>query len=474
VSLAALGMTPAIAADLAPRAYSKAPVPAPVVTWGGFYVGVEAGAASTRDGWSAASTAFSGVDGATFGSADGSGAFGGGVIGYNWQLPNNVVLGIEGNFDAANIEGTTPCNETAGTLCHSRLDSLYSATGRLGYAASGPLGPMLFFAKAGVAWTNQKLSLTNVGIDTLSGSSTRTGWTVGTGAEYMFAPNWSVKVEYDYYDFGNKTATLSGQVGDDVNSFDINSKLTVNTVKAGVNYHFGDPLAPAVAADLATRTYTKAPGLAPVVSWGGFYVGVEAGAGSTRDTWSQFGATLGSADGSSAFGGGVIGYNWQLPSNVVLGIEGNFDAADIKGTAICAVSATATCESKLDSLYSATGRLGYAASGPLGPMLFFAKAGVAWTDQKLNFTANLVDVGLDTLSGSTTRTGWTLGTGAEYMFAPNWSAKVEYDYYDFGNKTTTLTDTTGSVSIDNSSKLTVNTVKAGINYHFGDPSGPKF
>jgi outer membrane immunogenic protein len=237
-SLAALGTAPALAADLAPRAYSKAPVPAPVVTWGGFYVGVEAGAASTRDAWS--------FDGVPFGNPDGNGAFGGGVIGYNWQLPNNVVLGFEGNFDAADIKGTSTCTFliVASGSCESKLDSLYSATGRLGYAASGPLGPMLFFAKAGVAWTDQKLSFagdTLLGPETLSGSARRTGWTVGTGLEYMFAPNWSAKLEYDYYDFGNKTTTLTDQFGD---TGDISSKLTVNTVKAGVNYHFGDPSGP--------------------------------------------------------------------------------------------------------------------------------------------------------------------------------------------------------------------------------------
>ena len=52
----------------------------------------------------------------------------------------------------------------------------------------------------------------------------------------MFAPNWSAKVEYDYYDFGNKSTLLVGPAG--VAGDTINSKLTVNTVKAGVNYHF--------------------------------------------------------------------------------------------------------------------------------------------------------------------------------------------------------------------------------------------
>jgi len=235
VGFAALGMAPAVAADLAPRMYTKAPVPVPVVTWGGFYLGVEGGAGSSRDAWS-----FDGNFGIPFGSPDGSGAVGGGVIGYNWQLPNNLVLGVEGNLDAADIKGTATCF-LPGDECHSKLDSMYSVTGRLGYAASGALGPILVYGKAGAAWAKQKLSITVDDFFAESGSATRTGWTVGTGFEYMFAPSWSVKFEYDYYDFGNKSAQLAsgGEAGDLVDS-----KLTVNTIKAGVNYHFGDPFTP--------------------------------------------------------------------------------------------------------------------------------------------------------------------------------------------------------------------------------------
>jgi outer membrane immunogenic protein len=233
VGFAALGMAPAVAADLAPRMYTKAPVPAPVLTWGGFYLGVEGGAGSSRDTWRS--------EGVTLGSADGNGAFAGGVIGYNWQLPNNVVLGIEGNFDAADIKGTSACNGE--DQCHAKLDSLYSATARLGYATPGPLGPMLFYVKAGAAWAVQKLNFSGVddGPFSLSGSATRSGWTIGTGLEYLFIPSWSAKIEYDYYDFGNKNVMMSAAGFEPVL---INSKLTVNTIKAGVNYHFGDPFTP--------------------------------------------------------------------------------------------------------------------------------------------------------------------------------------------------------------------------------------
>ena len=58
------------------------------------------------------------------------------------------------------------------------------------------------------------------------------------------------------------------------------------------------------------------------------------------------------------------------------------------------------------------------------------------------------------------------------MFAPNWSAKIEYDYYDFGSKTTSLFSPAGVLGDTINSKLTLNTVKAGINNHFNWAGGP--
>jgi len=66
------------------------------------------------------------------------------------------------------------------------------------------------------------------------------------------------------------------------------------------------------------------------------------------------------------------------------------------------------------------------------------------------------------------RDGWVVGGGLEYMFAPSWSAKVEYDYYDFGSKTS-ATDSGGALHplTNKDSHLTAQTLKVGFNYHFG-------
>jgi len=229
-------------------------------------------------------------------------------------------------------------------------------------------------------------------------------------------------------------------------------------------------MAPAFAADLPARAYTKAPAAAlPIYNWTGFFIGAEGGGGWGKDDWSlplAAGVTAAHTSVSGGTAGGVIGYNWQMPSNIVLGIEGNLDWADLHATSTCISNPTLNCRSKLDSMFTVTGRLGYAFSSAL----VYVKGGGAWTTDK----TNVFIAGTGTLleSASTTRDGWTVGAGLEYMFAPNWSAKVEYDYYDFGSKTTALVTPAGITGDTISSKLTVNTVKAGINYHFNLGGGP--
>jgi outer membrane immunogenic protein len=120
-----------------------------------------------------------------------------------------------------------------GTLVTSNNDQLGSVTGRLGYA----WGPALLYGKGGFAWRdNNNLNATIAGVPagfTTSGNR-REGYTVGAGLEYMFAPNWSAKAEYQYYKFGTTTFTsgpaeiVGGRFRDDE-----------HTVKVGVNYRFG-------------------------------------------------------------------------------------------------------------------------------------------------------------------------------------------------------------------------------------------
>jgi outer membrane immunogenic protein len=110
-------------------------------------------------------------------------------------------------------------------------------------------------------------------------------------------------------------------------------------------------------------------------------------------------------------------------------------------------------------LGSVTGRIGYT----WGPALLYAKGGFAWRDG-VSVGANSGGVPVLFTTDGNHRDGYTVGAGFEYMFAPNWSAKLEYQYYNFGSTTFTSgpADIIGARFRDDE-----HTVKLGVNYRFG-------
>ncbi len=220
------------AADLyAPAGMKDTPyVVAP--TWTGFYIGANVGG-----GWSQLDSSLNLFNVVTINNTnEANGVVGGGQIGYNWQT-GGFVIGVEADFDGFGLSHTRDLvtipalSFGLGTKVESGFG--IDATGRLGYAA----GPALFYAKGGYAYFDGK-----VGIDAPSPLNVRKsgidGWTIGGGIEYKLSPSWSVKGEYQYYDFGSTTLDPLAAVGI-IGGPTIHSDLNVNTVKVGVNYFLG-------------------------------------------------------------------------------------------------------------------------------------------------------------------------------------------------------------------------------------------
>jgi outer membrane immunogenic protein len=195
----------------------------------------------------------------------------------------------------------------------------------------------------------------------------------------------------------------------------------------------------AVASDLA-KPISKAPLLAPVHNWTGFYGGVAGGYGWGHSDQTDPGipappppAILTPPPGDGHFSldgplvGGTLGYNWQT-GPWVFGLEGDYSWADISGSSNnCGPSTVSPhpCGTKIESLGTVRGRIGYA-MGPTGNWLPYVTGGLAMGEVN----------GWDSLSpasGSDFRTGWTVGGGLETAFALRWSAKVEYLYVDLGS-----------------------------------------
>ena len=201
VSLVALGMTSALAADLPARAYTKAPVAvAPIYGWSGFYLGAMGGYAE-------------------------KGGLAGGTIGFNWQT-GGLVLGVEADGAWSNAKPNLTGAAVAGLTFDDRVNSMGTVRGRVGYA----FDQVLVYGTGGYAWMDNKVTISGIG-GTFSNSQVLNGWAAGAGVEVMIAPKWSVKAEYLYRRFGNQDYTFPQGV------------LTVtdpsiNSVQVGVNYHF--------------------------------------------------------------------------------------------------------------------------------------------------------------------------------------------------------------------------------------------
>ena len=210
----------------------------------------------------------------------------------------------------------------------------------------------------------------------------------------------------------------------------------------------------------------------PVRNWTGFYIGghVGSGWGTTKSTLTSL--TLGgvavpigtlpvSSHNLNGFvGGGQLGYNWQPSPYWLVGVEGDFSWSGIEGTTPCLVAFG--CTTKVKWVGDITGRVGVVAD----KALVYLKGGAAWAESEYSFISTLGG----TLNATTTDTrfGFLLGMGLEYAFMPNWSAKIEYNYIDFGKEHEAFAGTIGGVALAATADINqqLHIVKAGVNYRF--------
>jgi outer membrane immunogenic protein len=241
-------------------------------------------------------------------------------------------------------------------------------------------------------------------------------------------------------------------------------------------------VAPALAADLPAKVYTKAPAIvAPIYNWAGFYVGLNGGGGSARDCWtlnSLVGFALppigeGCNKATGGLVGGQVGYRWQS-ANWVFGLEAQGDWANFKGSNSSLLLAGTpffgllTNQTKVDAIGLFTGQVGYA----WNTALLYLKGGGAVIADRNDILSNGVVVA--TSSGDN-RWGGTVGAGVEFSFAPNWSAALEYDHLFIANNNTNFTvpplsTAFGSDRIRGDTDL----VTVRVNYRWGGPVVAKY
>lgn len=228
----------------------------------------------------------------------------------------------------------------------------------------------------------------------------------------------------------------------------------------------------ASAADLPRKAPPPLIAPAPVMNWTGWYVGVNAGwigaSGNVNTNATNVSfptdpttTTTLAASATSQFdnrdngflGGGQIGYNYQFSSAFVAGLEADIQGSSLSGSTNFSNSVltntvagpntglwitSGAVSQRLNYLGTVRGRLGWTATPNL---LIYGTGGFAYggveSNTSLAIGSNVggVPAGFTSGSFSDTRTGWAAGAGFEWMFVPNWTAKLEYLHYDLGSAT---------------------------------------
>jgi outer membrane immunogenic protein len=224
----ALASAPALAADLPMKA---APMPAPVWSWTGFYIGGHVGF-----GWGQDETTIDSV------TATPPGVTVPVNLTFNQNSRSGVLGGVQGDSAALDVKGTDPC--LIALTCTSKSDWLATVSGRIGAVV---LDRGLVYVKGGGAWLNSThttaINPAVPGVPQLtSGSFTNDGWLVGMGTEWMITQNWTAFVELDYMRFDDKKVAFRLNpffTGPVAVNFNTNQTQTLGIAKVGVNYKFG-------------------------------------------------------------------------------------------------------------------------------------------------------------------------------------------------------------------------------------------
>jgi high affinity Mn2+ porin len=401
----------------------------------------------------------------------------GAQTGYNWQA-GGWLFGVEADIQATS-QHAGPTYVCPGAICNAaianvdspvtvahdyKLDWFATVRGRLGAAITPDT---VIYGTGGVAFAG----IWNVGtvFDSTAvvaplfdiNERTKAGWVAGAGIESHLTGNWTGKIEYLHLDFGSASTATADPLNATPIALGLTTRVTDDILRLGLNYKIG-PNATAASDDKSGKSgkSRKTTPAATVWSWTGLYFGGHVGysrgwvSNTLADAIPAIGPTTSAPTFGSMFGGFQAGYNYLLPSRLLLGVEADASFPNFFDNGLAAGLGTAAGTAVTDQIdYVATlrGRLGYA----VGHWLVYATGGYAWSQSRLSETPGLL---ADQDRVMRTHTGWAAGLGAEVAIAAEWTAKLEYLYYSFGNVAGTFPSGTGYKS-----SFDLQTVRLGLN-----------
>jgi outer membrane immunogenic protein len=411
---ATVGLSSGIAAAADLRPEPGILEPAPVARWNGLYAGVFTGAGSTRFTSSQVDTS----------SVSKNGLINGSLAGWNTSF-GQVVFGAEADLGLHIIRAEN--HGSAGLIAHGS-DNLYAAhlRGRLGY----DLGRFLPFVAGGATYQETYVRRSAPFVDQGSNRTTW-GWNIGAGLD--------TQVDLPFVG----PVVLRGEVLHDwipSATYGLGPGVDPVRSKQSTNYFRLAIIAP-------SWIGTHAPASIPAAQWAGAYVGLK-GAYAAAHVDNGGGDTF---DASGFAGGLYTGRNFVF-GNVVAGYEGSIGLSDWRGTGPAPGIARLSYRDYIEADFR--GRVGYA----FGPVLPFFAAGISWGRSEQIDETTLAQ------RGRFPTHALSLGAGVDYMFAPGWSARLEYVrdvHLAFG--TDNLVDLNGTGFKQSRS---VDSVRMGVAYHF--------
>lgn len=392
--------------------------PEPAYSWTGVYIGgyVGAGASVARAEAGLEVPEEFGFD-ADFKGIGGEGLLGGGLVGFNWQVSESFVLGVQGDIGWTNIDAKLelgPFEAKAGP------DFIANASLRAGYLVTPET---LFYLIGGYSYAEYKLDLDG-GNDF---DQNYDGLHIGTGMETRLTDRLTARIEYRYTKFGGEDWDTDGI---------IEITPAIHTGTLGIAYNLfptaGEGQVATPAADIVE----------PQVSWTGFYVGANAGAGAVvnRITGDDVDAEFDGIGGEGLLGSLMAGYNWQAGESFVLGIQGDIGLANLKSELDASLDLGGTsigisADAKLDWFASASLRAGYL---PSPETMLYVIGGYSYASYNLDGEI-FADVpqGPDpseNFSEKQNYDGLHVGAGIESMLTDNLTARVEYRFTQYGKE----------------------------------------
>jgi outer membrane immunogenic protein len=483
---------------------------APSRPWMGFYAGLSVGQRWDRADWTTNGFTQPGFPFGTLGFFDNDASFGaargrlGGYIGYNYQIDEKWLVGLEADFgDAFNngrsivgIPGSGIGNAlfAGGNLSQTTVEMSWdgSVRGRGGYLVTPNIH---LFGTAGVAFQHIKETIFCSGANSVpqgcaggvvfpapdvtdSVEKTLVGWTVGGGIEAAVWQNWLLRAEYRYADFDSFDHLFNFGTANNTNSPGVSTRFATHTMSVGLAYKFGAPMASEAYVSMPVKARPIAP------SWTGFYVGLALGGRRTNADWTTTSVVGGPPfanneallDSTAFRYGGYAGFNYQI-GRIVAGIEAGLgDTSKSSRSTSGGVPGLGnfffapapdgvTVASKWDA--NIVGRVGYLVAPDV---LLYGVGGVAF--QRVDLHAVCTAASFLCLSDldesvSATRTGSVVGVGIEAMFAPGWLVRLDYRYADFGTIEHAFFVSDPISSMTTSTAIRTQTATFGIAYKFG-------